>query len=309
MKSLILELKWYAIKDKMNKGTHEYVIDPRNKEIKISINGEFFEREEAKISVFDSGFLLGDGVWEGIRLHNGKLCFLDEHLTRLYDGAKSIDMKIGKTVKEMKQEIENVLNVNKMKDGVHLRLIVSRGIKATPYQDPKVTISDPTIVIIPEYKKSISKDGLSLISVDIKRGTSETQDPRINSLSKHNCIQACIAATEAGGDEALMLDRDGNVSTCNSTNFFMIKDKEVWTSTGKYCLPGITRKNIIKICKENRIKIYEKNFNLEDTYDADEAFVTGTFAGIITVSEIDGHAIESEEITSKIRKMYEQKLM
>ena len=293
----------------MNKGTHEYVIDPRNKEIKISINGEFFEREEAKISVFDSGFLLGDGVWEGIRLHNGKLCFLDEHLTRLYDGAKSIDMKIGKTVKEMKQEIENVLNVNEMKDGVHLRLIVSRGIKATPYQDPKVTISDPTIVIIPEYKKSISKDGLSLISVDIKRGTSETQDPRINSLSKHNCIQACIAATEAGGDEALMLDRDGNVSTCNSTNFFMIKDKEVWTSTGKYCLPGITRKNIIEICKENRIKIYEKDFNLEDTYDADEAFVTGTFAGIITVSEIDGHAIESEEITSKIRKMYEQKLM
>ena len=293
----------------MNKGTHEYVSDPRNKEIKISINGEIFEREEAKISVFDSGFLLGDGVWEGIRLHNGKLCFLDEHLTRLYDGAKSIDMKIGKTVKEMKEEIENVLNVNEMKDGVHLRLIVSRGIKATPYQDPKVTISDPTIVIIPEYKKSISKDGLSLISVDIKRGTSETQDPRINSLSKHNCIQACIAATEAGGDEALMLDRDGNVSTCNSTNFFMIKDKEVWTSTGKYCLPGITRKNIIKICKENRIKIYEKNFNLEDTYDADEAFVTGTFAGIITVSEIDGHAIESEEITSKIRKMYEQKLM
>ena len=293
----------------MNKGTHEYVSDPRNKEIKISINGEIFEREEAKISVFDSGFLLGDGVWEGIRLHNGKLCFLDEHLTRLYDGAKSIDMKIGKTVKEIKEEIENVLNVNEMKDGVHLRLIVSRGIKATPYQDPKVTISDPTIVIIPEYKKSISKDGLSLISVDIKRGTSETQDPRINSLSKHNCIQACIAATEAGGDEALMLDRDGNVSTCNSTNFFMIKDKEVWTSTGKYCLPGITRKNIIKICKENRIKIYEKNFNLEDTYDADEAFVTGTFAGIITVSEIDGHAIESEEITSKIRKMYEQKLM
>ena len=196
MKSLILELKWYAIKDKMNKGTHEYVIDPRNKEIKISINGEFFEREEAKISVFDSGFLLGDGVWEGIRLHNGKLCFLDEHLTRLYDGAKSIDMKIGKTVKEMKQEIENVLNVNKMKDGVHLRLIVSRGIKATPYQDPKVTISDPTIVIIPEYKKSISKDGLSLISVDIKRGTSETQDPRINSLSKH-----CLLYTSDAADE------------------------------------------------------------------------------------------------------------
>ena len=293
----------------MNKGTHEYVSDPRNKEIKISINGEIFEREEAKISVFDSGFLLGDGVWEGIRLHNGKLCFLDEHLTRLYDGAKSIDMKIGKTVKEMKEEIENVLNVNEMKDGVHLRLIVSRGIKATPYQDPKVTISDPTIVIIPEYKKSISKDGLSLISVDIKRGTSETQDPRINSLSKHNCIQACIAATEAGGDEALMLDRDGNVSTCNSTNFFMIKDNEVWTSTGKYCLPGITRKNIIEICKENRIKIYEKDFNLEDTYDADEAFVTGTFAGIITVSKIDGHAIESDKITSMIRKMYEQKLM
>ena len=293
----------------MNKGTHEYESDPRNKDIKISINGEMFAREEAKVSVFDSGFLLGDGVWEGIRLHNGKLCFLDEHLTRLYDGAKSIDMKIGKSVEEMKQEIENVLNINEMKDGVHLRLIVSRGIKATPYQDPKVTISDPTIVIIPEYKESISRDGLRLISVDIKRGTSETQDPRINSLSKHNCIQACIAAAEAGGDEALMLDHNGNVTTCNSTNFFMIKDNEVWTSTGEYCLPGITRKNIIKICKENRIEIREKDFDLEDTYAADEAFVTGTFAGIITVSEIDGHAIEGNEITSKIRRMYEQKLM
>ena len=293
----------------MNKGTHEYESDPRNKDIRISINGEMFLRDEAKISVFDSGFLLGDGVWEGIRLHNEKLCFLEEHLTRLYDGAKSIDMKIEKTSEEMKQEIWNVLNINEMKNGVHLRLIVSRGIKATPYQDPKVTISDPTIVIIPEYKKSISGGGLKLISVDIKRGTSETQDPRINSLSKHNCIQACIAATEAGGDEALMLDYNGNVSTCNSTNFFIVRDNEVWTSTGRYCLPGITRENVIKICIENEIDIQEKDFVLEDTYDADEAFVTGTFAGIITVSEIDGHEIKGDKITSKIREMYERKLM
>ena len=293
----------------MNKGTHEYESDPRNKDIRISINGEMFLRDEAKISVFDSGFLLGDGVWEGIRLHNEKLCFLEDHLTRLYDGAKSIDMNIKKTIEEMKQEIWNVLNVNEMKDGVHLRLIISRGIKATPYQDPKVTISDPTIVIIPEYKKSISRDGLKLISVDIKRGTSETQDPRINSLSKHNCIQACIAATEAGGDEALMLDYNGNVSTCNSTNFFIVRDNEVWTSTGRYCLPGITRENVIKICIENEIDIQEKDFVLEDTYDADEAFVTGTFAGIITVSEIDGHEIKGDKITSKIREMYERKLM
>ena len=293
----------------MNKGTHEYESDPRNKDIKISINGEMFLRDEAKISVFDSGFLLGDGVWEGIRLHNEKLCFLEEHLTRLYNGAKSIDMNIKKTIEEMKQEIWNVLNVNEMKDGVHLRLIISRGIKATPYQDPKVTISDPTIVIIPEYKKSISRDGLKLISVDIKRGTSETQDPRINSLSKHNCIQACIAATEAGGDEALMLDYNGNVSTCNSTNFFIVRDNEVWTSTGRYCLPGITRENVIKICIENEIDIQEKDFVLEDTYDADEAFVTGTFAGIITVAEIDGHKMKSNEITCKIRELYERKLV
>ena len=290
----------------MNKGTHEYKSDPRNKNIKISINGEMFSRDEAKISVFDSGFLLGDGVWEGIRLHNEKLCFLEEHLTRLYDGAKSIDMHIEKNIKEMKQEIWNVLNVNEMKDGVHLRLIVSRGIKATPYQDPKMTISNPTIVIIPEYKKSISRDGLKLISVDIKRGTSETQDPRINSLSKHNCIQACIAATEAGGDEALMLDYYGNVSTCNSTNFFMVKDNEVWTSTGKYCLPGITRKNVIKICKENEIKIHEKDFVLENAYEADEAFVTGTFAGIISVAEIDGYSMKNNETTYKIRELYER---
>ena len=286
--------------------THDYVKDIRNEDIKIYINGEYHHRSEAKISVFDSGFLLGDGVWEGIRLHNNKLIHLEYHIDRLYDGAKSIAMEIHLSKKEIIDAIWSTLNENNMITDTHIRLIVSRGIKSTPYQHPKVTISLPTIVIIPEYKKAnkeVIDRGIRLVSVETRRD-SLVQDPKINSLSKMNCISACIEAEKLGAEEGLMLDPNGFVSTCNSTNFFIIKNNEVWTSTGEYCLNGITRGSIINLCEKNNISVYEKNFLIDDVYNADEVFVTGTFAGVIPVVEIDGRKINKGPLTKKLQELY-----
>ena len=277
------------------RGTHDYVEDIRNLEVLVYINDKFYPRQDASISVFDSGYLLGDGVWEGIRYHNGKFIFLEQHLERLFWGASQIDMDIGKTIDEVTTILYDTVKENKMETGVHVRLIVSRGIKSTPYQDPSFTVSKPTIVVIPEYKQpspDTQNNGIKLVSVDIIRGSSKVQDHRINSLSKFNCIQACIDAHRKGGDEGLMLDPHGYVSTCNSTHFFMVKDGSVLTSTGDFCLHGVTRQNIIDICKTNSIPIYEKNFTLSDVYSSDEAFVTGTFGGVVPVYEIDGHELK-----------------
>ncbi|MEC8997390.1 MAG: aminotransferase class IV [Candidatus Thermoplasmatota archaeon] len=276
------------------RGTHDFVADPRNLEILIYINGKFYPRQDASVSVLDSGFLLGDGVWEGIRLHNGKFLFLKQHLERLFWGASQIDMDIGKTMDEITSILYDTVKFNKMKNGVHVRLVVSRGVKSTPYQDPGFTVSGPTIVVIPEYKKpspETQKDGIKLVSVDVIRGSTNVQDHRINSLSKFNCIQACIDAKRKGGDEGLMMDPHGYVSTCNSTHFFMVKGRTVWTSTGEYCLRGVTRQNIIDICRTSSIPIYERNFTLSDVYEADEAFVTGTFGGVVPVYDVDDHEL------------------
>ena len=293
--------------------THDYDNDSRNNDIQIFINGEFYLRSEAKISVMDSGYLLGDGVWEGIRLHKGHLVHLERHLDRLYEGAKAIEMTIGISKDEMIDAIKKTLEKNKMTSDVHIRLIVSRGIKSTPYQHPKVTIGPPTIVIIPEYKKASPKlkvEGITLGTVKTIRDN-RTQDPRINSLSKHNCIAACIEAEKMGVDEGLMLDPNGNVSTCNSTNFFMISNKEVWTSNGEYCLNGVTRSTVINICKQNEIPIKEREFSVQDVHNADEVFVTGTFAGIIPVVSVDGVVISSGTrgaLTNQLQTWYELSL-
>lgn len=276
------------------KGTHEYQDDPRNAAILIDINGELFPRDEAKVSVFDSGFVLGDGVWEGLRVHHGKIAFLDRHLERLYDGAKALDMEMEVTPEQLGKRLYHLLDKNNMREAVHIRLIVSRGIKATPYQDPRITITPPTIVIIPEYKSPLAETairGIRLFTVHVRRGYPDVQDPKLNSLSKHNCITACIQATRAGADEALMLDPHGFVATCNSTHFFIVKKDSVWTSSGDYCLGGITRGVVIQLCEENNIPVYQKNFSLSDVYSAQEAFVTGTFAGLAPVSEVDGRRI------------------
>jgi branched-chain amino acid aminotransferase len=289
--------------------THDYDIDKRNTDIQIYINGEFFHRSEAKVSVMDSGYLLGDGVWEGIRLHKETLIHLDNHLDRLFSGATSIAMDIGISQREMAEALQETINTNNMDSDVHIRLIVSRGIKKTPYQHPKVTLGKPTVVIIPEYKKAseeIKKVGLTLATVKTKRDHL-IQDPRINSLSKHNCIAACIEADQLGVDEGLMLDPHDFVSTCNSTNFFIVRGEEVWTSTGEYCLNGVTRGSIIRLCKEYDIPVFEKNFNVEDVHTADEVFVTGTFAGVLPVISVDGKIIGNGtrgSITESLQNWY-----
>jgi len=275
-------------------GTHEYEEDPRNETVLISVNGELFSRREAMVSVFDAGFLLGDGVWESFRLHEGKLVFIEDHMDRLFRGAAQISLDPGRSRGEIRDEIDRVITANQMHDQVHLRLIISRGIKPTPYQAPWVISSPPTIVIIPEFKRANPRravEGIRLVSVEVRRSGPEVQDPRINSLSKHNCIAACIEAAEKGGEEGLMLDPHGFVSTCNSTHFFMVKGDVVWTSTGEFCLEGITRGKVLEICDRNGISFSERNFTFEDVSSAGEAFVTGTFAGLTPVVSFDGRPI------------------
>jgi len=293
--------------------THDYYDDPRNEDIKIYVDGDFFHRNEAKVSVLDSGFLLGDGVWEGIRLHNSKLLHIEKHLNRLFDGVKALDLDIHLSKDEIKNALMKTLELNNMNSDVHIRLIVSRGLKKTPYQHPKATIGKPTIVIIPEYKvadKSVTDDGIKLALVDTIRDF-RVQNPNINSLSKHNCIAACIEAERKGADEGLMLDPNGFVSTCNSTNFFIIRSNEVWTSSGQYCLHGITRSIVIDLCNKNGIAIFEKNFTIGDVHSADEVFVTGTFAGIIPVVSIDNIQISNGKrgsLTTTLQEYYKKHL-
>ena len=292
------------------RGTHEYRDDPRNATIQIDINGEYFARNEARVSVFDSGFILGDGVWEGLRVHHGKVAFLDQHLDRLYEGAKALDMQMEVSPDQLGQRIYALLQKNDMHDGVHIRLMVSRGIKATPYQDPRITITPPTIVIIPEYKEALPETahkGMRLFTVHVRRGYPDVQDPKLNSHSKLNCITACIQAAKAGADEALMLDPHGFVATCNSTHFFIVRKGEVWTSTGDYCLGGITRGNVIQLCEQNQVPVRQKNFSLTDVYGAEEAFVTGTFAGLAPVTEIDGRVIGAGQrgpMVERLQQLY-----
>ena len=289
--------------------SHDYKQDKRNNNIKIYINGKFFLRKNAKISVFDSSVMLGDGCWDSLRFHNNKFIFLNEHINRLYKDAKLIDLKIPLKKKELINALNKTISVNKMITNVHLRIIVSRGIKSTPYQSPAVTISKPTIIIIPEYKKpdiNIYKKGLKLVTVNTIRGPKNVQDPQINSLSKLNCILACIEANKKGGDEALMFDINGNIATNNSTHFFYIKKNIVFTSTGKYCVTGITRQKIIDICKKNKIKVKQQNFKLKEVMTADEAFATGTFAGVMPISQINKKKliIKKENLTFKILNLY-----
>jgi branched-chain amino acid aminotransferase len=291
----------------MTKSMHD-VSDPRNASILINVNGELKQRAEAMVSVFDSGFMLGDGVWEGLRVHNGKLGFLDRHLDRLFEGAKAIAMDIGITREELSRRLYETLDANGMSHGVHVRLMVTRGVRSTPYQDPRVVVGGPTIVIVAEYKEpdpAIYERGLKLFTVHVRRGDPAVQDQKINSHSKLNCILASIQATQAGADEALMLDPLGFVATCNSTHFFIVRNGEIWTSSGKYCLGGITRGLALEVAREGGIRAIEKDFSLTDVYGADEAFVTGTFAGIVPVREIDGRELTCRgPMVERLQKLY-----
>ena len=279
-----------------------------NKNIIIYIDGELVSKTDASISVYDSGFMMGDGIWEGIRLVNEKWLFLDDHIDRLFEGAKAIDLDIGLTKAEIKQELFKTQKANKMTDKAHARLMVTRGVKSKPFQRPSYSLNGPTIVIIMEHSEDATDNQpIKLATVSQVRGNPMVQDPKLNSHSKLNCILACIQAEKAGADEALMLDPHGFVSTTNSCNFFIVKNDQVWTSTGDYCMNGITRKKVIEICISNNIPIFEKNFSLVDVYSADEAFITGTLGSLVSVESIDGRLIENNanySMTEKLLHLY-----
>ncbi|SMO47141.1 aminotransferase class IV [Gracilimonas mengyeensis] len=293
-------------------GTHNAVEDPRNEDVLVYVNGELLPRNDAKISVFDSGYLVGDGVWEGLRLHGGVLVFWDEHLDRLFQGAKAIGMDLKMSRHQIREVVWKTLDANDMKDGVHVRVMFTRGIKKTPSQDPRLTVSGPNLVIIAEYKQADPESrnrGVKLHTSSVRRGSPDYLDPRLNCHSKIHEVQALIQALEAGADEALMLDVNGFVSTCNATNFFMVKNGEVWTSTGQYCMNGITRAKVIDLCLQEKIPCFEKNFSLYDVYSADEAFVTGSFGGITPVTEIDGRVISTSvpgNMAQRLQELYTQ---
>ncbi|MEZ5826400.1 MAG: D-amino acid aminotransferase [Geminicoccaceae bacterium] len=296
--------------EKSHVSTHDADIDPRNDGLKIYVNGRIVPRGEAVVSVYDAGFMLGDGIWEGIRLYDGRWAFLDEHLDRLFEAAKAIDLDIAMDRAGVTKALDDTAVANGMTGNVHARLMVTRGIKSKPFQDPRLSKSGPTMVIIMEHSRPASKNyerGIRLFTVPIVRGLPVTQDPKLNSHSKLNCILAGIHAQKAGADEALMLDPHGFVSTTNSCNFFIVRNGEVWTSTGDYCMNGITRRKVVELCRANAIPVFERNFSLVDTYGADEAFITGTFGGQTTVSEIDGRTIGDGmpgPVTRRLQELY-----
>ncbi len=295
-------------------GTHEYIPDPRNDEVLVYLNGELVPRTEAKVSVFDSGFALGDGVWEGLRLHNGTYPFLDRHLDRLFEGAATMQIDIDMSRDELVEALYRTVRENGMESGVHVRLMITRGLKHTPSQDPRVNVGPPTVVIAAEYKEASPEPrehGIELVTSHIRRGRSDVQDPKINSHSKLNCILAMLGAINVGADEALMLDPQGFVATCNATNFFVVRNGEVWTSTGDYCLGGVTRAVVLEICRDQGITAREKNFSLPQVYSADEAFVTGTFGGLTPVVSVDRRTVGAGspgEMTRRLTELYEKRV-
>ena len=291
--------------------THSAEDDPRNRDILIYVDGALKHRDEAKVSVYDSGFMLGDGMWEGLRLYNGKWAFLDDHLDRLYDSCKAVALDIGLTRAEMVQALEETRLANGMTHDVHCRLMVTRGVKVRPFQHPSLSRSGPTIVIIMEHSKpvdTLQSKGIRLATVPQVRGLPMSQDAKYNSHSKLNCVIACIQAEQAGADEGLMLDPHGFVNTTNACNFFITRKGEVWTSTGDYCMNGVTRRKVIELCRQDGIPVFERNFSLIDAYSADEAFLTGTFGAQTPVAEIDGRRIGNDggkgPIFARIRMLY-----
>ena len=287
--------------------THTAEDDPRNQDILIWINGTLKPRAQAMVSVYDSGFMLGDGVWEGMRLYDGTWAFMNEHIDRLFEAAKAIDLDIGMDRNDVISAVLETQSVNSMTSEVHCRLMITRGIKVLPFQHPSLSRSGPTRVIIMEHSKPRLPRPITLATVPHMRGLPMTQDPKLNSHSKLNCILACIAAEKAGADEALMLDVNGFVNTTNACNFFIVRKDAVWTSTGDYCMNGITRQKVIDLCRANDIPVFERNYSLVDTYGADEAFLTGTFGAQTPVSAIDGRQIGTGEmgpITKRLRDLY-----
>ena len=296
--------------DTVRATTHDADEDARNRDILIYVNGELKHRDEATVSVYDSGFMLGDGMWEGIRLYNGRWAFFEEHMDRLFDSCKAVSLDIGMNRQGVADALQQTADANNMTNDVHCRLMVTRGVKVKPFQHPGLSRSGPTVVIIMEHSKPVDRlqsAGIRLASVPQVRGLPHSQDAKFNSHSKLNCVIACLQAEAAGADEALMLDPHGFVNTTNACNFFIVRKGEVWTSSGDYCMNGVTRQKVIDLCRANDIPVYEKNYSLYEAYSADEAFLTGTFGAQTPVSDIDGKLIGeggAGPLTRRIRELY-----
>lgn len=298
----------------MARTTHSAVPDERNADALVYINGDYFRRDEARISVFDSGFLVGDGVWEGMRLHHGKFAFLDRHLARFFLGLETASIDLAMTREEVAELLQEVADRNGMADGVHVRIMITRGNKSTPSQHPANLVSGPNIVVIAEYKQAdpaVTERGIRLHTATVRRPPPDTLDQRLNTHSKFHEVIALVEATEAGADEALMLDTTGAVATCNATNFFIVRGDEVWTSEGDFNLDGITRRVVLEAAMEAGIPALEKRFLLPDVYAADEAFVTGTFGGLTPVTQVDDQMIGNGRpgaMTARLRELYQARL-
>jgi branched-chain amino acid aminotransferase len=292
-------------------GSQDFAADPRNAAAMVSLNGRLVARREATVSIFDGGFVVGDGVWEGLRLHNGVLLFLNQHLDRLYEGAAKIRLDIGLDRSALTADIRRTLAANGMHHGVHIRLMVTRGEKSAPNQDPRNALGPATVVIVAEYKvpdPDLAARGLSLHTSSIRCTPAHMFDMRLNSHSRLNLIMALLEAIDAGADEALMLDPSGFVSSCNATNFFCVRNGEVLTSSGEYCFNGVTRANVVQLCERHGIPVRLADFTIDEAHAAEEAFVTGTFGGLTPVREIDGHRLPAAlpgPVTRRLRALYE----
>ena len=292
-------------------GSQDFAADPRNAAALVSLNGRLVARREATVSIFDGGFVVGDGVWEGLRLHNGALLFLNQHLDRLYEGAAKIRLDIGLDRSALTAEIRRTLAANGMHHGAHIRLMVTRGEKSAPNQDPRNALGPATVVIVAEYKvpdPALAARGLSLRTASIRCTPAHMFDMRLNSHSRLNLIMALLEAVDAGADEALMLDPSGFVSSCNATNFFCVRNGEVLTSSGEYCFNGVTRANVVQLCERHGIPVRLGDFTIDEAHAAEEAFVTGTFGGLTPVREIDGHRLPAAlpgPVTRRLRALYE----
>jgi branched-chain amino acid aminotransferase len=289
--------------------THDADEDVRNRDIKIYVNGEIVHRDQAKVSVYDSGFMLGDGMWEGMRLYDGKWAFFDEHMERFFNSCKAVSLDVGMDKMGILDALSRTAAANNMTSDVHCRLMLTRGVKVKPFQHPSLSRSGPTLVIIMEHSKPVEglhKKGIRLATVPQVRGLPMSQDAKYNSHSKLNCVIACLQAEQAGADEGLMLDPYGFVNTTNACNFFIVRRGEVWTSTGDYCMNGVTRQNVIDLCRTNGIPVFEKNFSLYEAYSADEAFLTGTFGAQTPVAEIDGKPIGAagHPVIARLQSLY-----
>jgi len=291
--------------------THDSEEDARNQDILIYVNGDIVPRNEAKVSVYDSGFMLGDGMWEGLRLYNGVWSFFDEHMDRLFNSCKAVSLDIGMDKQGVLDALNKTAAANDMTNDAHCRLMITRGVKVKPFQHPSLSRSGPTMVIIIEHSKpkaDLHATGIRLAAVPQVRGLPMSQDAKFNSHSKLNCVIACLQAEQAGADEGLMLDPHGFVNTTNACNFFIVRRGEVWTSTGDYCMNGVTRQKVIDLCRANDIPVFEKNYSLYQAYGADEAFLTGTFGAQTPVAEIDNKRIGQHTgagpVTKRIQGLY-----